>query len=121
MSTYSLDQLREDTEKKYGDFVVELGNDEEVRLRTPLRLPKEGREELRKMFRQYRELQESDDDGQFVSEQSIQLMRDQLYLLATNKNMANRMLKLVGDDLALLSGLLEAYAEATQLGEASAS
>lgn len=122
MATYSLDQLREDVENKYGDFVVEIGDGEEVRLRSALRMPKADRDKLRKLFNDYRDLQEKgDDDSIGLSDDSLNMLHTQLRLLATDKKAADKMLKMIGDDLAMLSGLLDAYTEATQPGEVSAS
>ncbi len=122
METYTLDQLREDVERKYQDFVIHIGEDDVVRFRSPMRLKKADRDALNEMFKVYRETQEESPDSSLENADKMQhMLRSQLLLLASDKDAAQRLLNLIGDDLATLSELLDKYNEATQVGEASPS
>ncbi len=117
---YSLDQLRNDVEKKYQDFSIEIGPDHVVRFRSPMRLKKDERTELKNLFKMYQEFQDNTDDDSALDNADMmqEMLRDQLRLVAENKKSVEELLEAIGDDLAMLSELLEQYNEATQVGEA---
>lgn len=115
MAGITLDQIRESAERKYGDFVVELGDGVEVRLRSALRLGKAERDSLNVLRKQHAALTENDD---VTIDDSLDLLCQQICLLAVDKAAAESMLALIGDDPAVLLSVIEAYAEASELGEA---
>lgn len=130
MATISLDQLREDVDRKYGDFEVELDGEHKCRLRNALRLNKDERSQLRSLQKRYdavsKEEKLPEDDPKRRSDSEIEeafttVLFEQIRLLAENKAAANKLLKAVGDDQAILMYLIEQYMETTQPGEANPS
>ena len=123
---YTLDQLREDVERKYGDFEIEISEGVTLALRSPLRLSSDERHDLDAMFNTYRKSRddESDEDESEIAvvDTTVDMLRDQIRILARDKKVADRFLgSEFGSDIAFLSVLVEHYNEATQPGEASPS
>lgn len=127
MATMTLDELRQDVEQRYGDFIVTLPDSVEVRLRSALRMPKEDRAKLRKLQQRFSDLQDetegshdSDEarDPDSIEDDMLEVVRDQIIVLADNKSHARRLLDEIGDDLAMLMGLVQSYMETTMPGEA---
>lgn len=133
MAGTSLDQIREAADKKYGDFVVDMGGGEEVRLRSGMRLSEDERKAVRNVEKKHRALrlkveaaQEAAEKGEELPEEDevsldseiIALLREQLRIVATDSNAAKKLLDAVGQDDGLLLTIVEQYAEATELGEA---
>lgn len=126
MATISLDQLREDVNRKYGDFEVELDGEHTCRLRNALRLNKDERNQLRSLQKRYdniakeEKLPEDDlnrrSDGE-IEEAFTTVLFEQIRLLAENKPSVNKLLKAVGDDQAMLMHIVQQYMEITQPGE----
>jgi hypothetical protein len=107
MASFSLDQIREAAEAKYGSTDISLG-DSVVRLLNPLRLPKTKRDALTK-------LQDNlEKDG---SDQE-QILSDAIVLVAETEAKGKALLKAVGGDLAVLAEIFETYGKGTQVGEA---
>lgn len=108
----TLDSIRQAAEKKYGSLSIDVDEDTTVVLLNPLRMPKAKRDKLM-------EVQEKlGGEGDLDHET---LMRDALRLVADDKDAVNKLLKEIGDDLAVLAQVFESYVERTQPGEASAS
>ncbi|WP_371671226.1 phage tail assembly protein [Streptomyces sp. NBC_00289] len=110
MASFSLDDIRAAAERKYGSTDIEFGG-ETVRLLNPLRLPKGRRDELMSLQDQ---LGKDDTDQAEVLAQAIRTV-------AESEKAADKLLKEVGGDLALLAEIFGHYGESTQVGEASAS
>lgn len=106
----TLDSIRAAAEAKYGALEIELDANTTVRMVNPLRLPKARRDELTA-------LQSSANEGGDTDTILIESVR----LVAETPAQANKLLKAVGDDLAVLAEIFERYAAGAQLGEASAS
>lgn len=108
-NTYSLDDIRNAAEAKYGSTDIDG-----VRLLNPLRLPKTKRDQLR-------ELQDvmsaETPEGEEPADQA-EYMRDMLRLVAENPLAVERLIEAIGDDLAVLATVLETYTKGTQAGEA---
>lgn len=107
---FTLDDIREATEAKYGATTIEFG-DESVDLRNPLRLTKDERAELRKA----QKAMSADDADQ------EKVIADILTLAAKDKAQIKKLLSIVGDDLAILAEILRGWMEDAQVGEASPS
>lgn len=105
-----LDDIRAAAEKKYGSTDIDFG-DGVLTLVNPLRLPKERRKALTSI--QDRLDEEGADQEEFLAEA--------IRIVASDKATADKFLDLVGDDLAVLASVFEAYTEDAQVGEASAS
>jgi hypothetical protein len=109
--TFTLDNFREAAEKKYGAMEIDLGDGTVCRLTNALRLPKSKRDSLLKM----------QDDMKKEGADQEQMLMDCLRLVAESVPAANKLLKAIGSDLAVLAEIFEQYSEGTQAGEASAS
>ncbi|MGW3323881.1 phage tail assembly protein [Streptomyces virginiae] len=107
MASYTLDDIRAAAEAKYGATEINFGDDV-CRLLNPLRLPKEKRTELLAIQDQ---LDGEDADQEAVLGQAIRLV-------AESQPAANKLLKAVGSDLAILAEIFETYGKGTQVGEA---
>ncbi|MFI9228980.1 phage tail assembly protein [Streptomyces rimosus] len=110
MASFSLDDIRTAAEAKYGSTDIELGDDT-VRLLNPLRLPKLSRQKLT----QLQDLMGGEDADQ------EELLSEAIRLVAETRKAADKLLKAVGGDLALLAEIFDRYGKGTQVGEASAS
>lgn len=117
MATMTLDELRADVERKYGDFVLALSDGTPVNLRAGMRLPKEDRVALRELQRRYSELSEADEGGDREDE-LVDIVAGQIEVISDDAENARRLVSEIGDDLALLMSVMTAYMEATQPGEA---
>lgn len=114
MSNFTLDDIRAAAEKKYGQLVIEFGN-EKVELRNPLRLSKDERKTLVKI---QNEMDEAENDEGFDQEEA---MKNIIILVAKEETSAKHLIAEIGDDLTVLAQIFASYGEATQAGEASGS
>lgn len=110
MASFSLDDIRAAAEAKYGATEINFGTDV-CRLLNPLRLSKEKRAELLKIQDQM--------DGEDVDQE--EMLAGAIRLVAESQPAANKLLKAVGSDLAVLAQIFQTYGDGTQAGEASAS
>lgn len=112
MATFSLDDIRNAAEAKYGSTDIDMGGGDMLVLANPLRLPKEKRKALGTI--------QDNMDGDEDRDQADAL-RDAIRIVATDQVKAERFLSIVGDDLAMLATVFNKYTEGSQVGEASAS
>ncbi|MFE0104134.1 phage tail assembly protein [Streptomyces sp. NPDC059009] len=110
MASFSLDDIRAAAERKYGSTDITFGEDT-VRLLNPLRLSKAKREALAKL----QEEMGNDDVDQ------AEALSDAIRTIAESDKAADKLLAVVGGDLAILAEIFGHYGESTQAGEASAS
>ncbi|MEU6959591.1 phage tail assembly protein [Streptomyces sp. NPDC045456] len=110
MASFSLDDIRAAAEAKYGSTDIELVDDT-IRLLNPLRLPKLSRQKLT----QLQDLMGGEDADQ------EELLSEAIRLVAETRKAADKLLKAIGGDLALLAEIFDRYGKGTQVGEASAS
>ncbi|WP_328310254.1 phage tail assembly protein [Streptomyces sp. NBC_00442] len=110
MASFSLDDIRNAAEARYGSTDIELG-DETVRLLNPLRLPRDTRTKLSQL---------QDDMGGEDADQE-ELLSEAIRLVAEHAAAADKLLKAVGGDLAVLAEIFDRYGKGAQVGEASAS
>jgi hypothetical protein len=118
MATYSLDQLREDIERKYAPFSIDLGDGRTVNLRPVLRLPETDRRRFSEVARRVQDAQ-ADGDGADLAELGDSI-RGMLRVVADPPEAADALLAALPDD-AYAVELLTRYMEATQPGEVSPS
>lgn len=105
---FTLDDIREQAEQKFGSFDIDLGPRGTLKLRNPLRLSKAERDALRD-----REGDE-DEDGDDQEEKLRELIR----LVADDKDKADALLAQIGDDLAMLATIVKGYSNGVGVGEA---
>ena len=111
MATFTLDSIREKAEEKYSSTDIELANGDMVSLLNPLRLPKEKRKKLMS-------IQDSLDEEDAEQEE---VLADAIVLVSDNTVKAKKLLKEIGDDMAVLAEIFSLYTGDAQVGEASAS
>lgn len=111
MPSVTLADIQAAADRKYGPYVIDMGNGSSVTLLNALRLPQEKRVALMKL----QDLQE--EDAENIGAHLEEMVR----LTAKTKADADRLIRAVGGDLALLAEILEGYGKASELGEASAS
>lgn len=110
-TSVTLKDLQAASQERWGDYVIEdLG----VTLRHALRLSEEERTTLAALQSKEEEEGEGAEEGDVV-----QRITDTIRLLASDPKSADALLKAIGGDITVLVTIMEQYAEATQLGEAS--
>jgi len=124
---YTLDQLREDVEAKYGPFVLELGDGKTVTLHPIMRLPQDRRERFAEQYRELQAVQRKSDDGD-AGDVLLQLdqvgdhVRGLLATVAATPADADRLMAVLpADDTTMALELFEQYAGKAMPGEASPS
>ena len=110
MSNFTLDDFRAAADKKYGSLTIALPDGSEVELLNVIRLPKAKRDALRDI--QETSTEDLDEDA---------MLKQTISLVCKSEAQANRLFEQVGDDLAVLASILEAYQEKSDLGNASRS
>lgn len=122
MPTVTLDQIRESIEKKYAPVVVPFGDGLSCTLVQALRLPKDKRRAMSEVQKESAagEIADGDDMDSRESRQ-LEALRQIVRIAATDPTEADLLLDEIGDDVLVLSEVLNAYSGATQLPEASAS
>ncbi|MYT31750.1 MULTISPECIES: phage tail assembly protein [unclassified Streptomyces] len=110
MASFSLDDIRNAAEAKYGSTDIEIGGDT-VRLLNPLRLAKDARTKLSAL---------QDHLGTDGADQE-ELLSEAIRLVAEHPKAAEKLLDAVNGDLAVLAEIFDRYGKGTQAGEASAS
>lgn len=122
MSTFSLDQIREAAEQKYGATVIELGDGQEARLLNPIRLSSDKRKALMKVQSQIESLQTdeevSDEAASELADKQLALLADAIRAVAETPFQAELLLDKVGSDGAMLITVFELYNKAEAPGEA---
>lgn len=117
MPKITLDSIREAVNAKYDATEIELSPDCIVKLRNPLRLPKEERKALVAKFDSFK----GDGKKEVSDEDQVKLLSEVLTIAAEDKALVNILIETLGDDLALYAEVLETYVGGVQVGEASAS
>ena len=110
MASYTLDDIRDAAEAKYGSTDIDLGAGGTLRLVNVLRLPQEKRDRLQELQARAGEEGESGDPGDGL----VEILR----LVAEDEKRLDLLLEEVGDDLGVLATLVDTYVGATQAGEA---
>ena len=111
MSSFTLDEIRAASEKKYGSVDIDLSDTERVVLVNPLRLSKENRAKLTGL--QESMSAEGADQGE--------LLEGAIRLVAQSQTQAEKLLTAIDGDLTILVEIFERYSGSVQAGEASAS
>ena len=112
MSSLSLDKINTEVENRYAPFVIADVPGGDVVLRHAIRLAKSERAQLAELNAELAKVQQSGD-----IEAGLEFTRKVLRLLSVGDG-GQRLIKVIGEDAAKLTYVLEAYAEATQMGEA---
>ncbi|GLZ81410.1 hypothetical protein Afil01_62170 [Actinorhabdospora filicis] len=108
---FTLDDIRNAAEARYGSTDIAIDEARTVRLLNPLRLPRARRDELAA-------LQEAIQAEGADQEKAI---TDMIRCVAETRSAGDALIKATGGDLAVLATIIERYSEGAQVGEASAS
>jgi len=111
MAKFTLDNIRQAAQAKYGSTDIELDDGFTVKLLNPLRLTKARRTELQGLQAR---LEEEGADQEEILYATVRLV-------AQNEHAAERLSADVGEDLTVLVEIFRNYSEGTHAGEASAS
>jgi len=110
MATFTLDSIREKAEEKYSSTDIEFG-DVSVSLLNPLRLTKAKRKQLMS-------IQDTLDEDDAEQEE---ILADAIILVSDDTAKAKKLVKEIGDDMAVLAEVFSLYTGDAEVGEASAS
>lgn len=112
-NVYSLETLREDAERKFAPISIALKDGTEVVLSNVMRLGKTHRKEVLALLKSGKEKAEDD-----AADDTLDNMLRVIELVAKETPKGKRLVREIGDDLAVASSIIGYWAEATQLGEA---
>jgi len=113
----TLDSIRAAAERKYGTYNIEVEEGVVAKLRNPLRLSKDERKQLKALQDR---INDEPAEGEEREDQE-DLLAEAIRLVAEHVPTANKLLRQVGDDLAVLAEIFEGYSAGAEVGEASAS
>ena len=114
-NVFTLDALREEVEKEYAPIVLVLPDGKEVQLRNLVRLPKKERSVALEYLKQINELESNSAEGVDT------LVDVSVKLLALVSDDGRALAKELGDDLSLVTKLLNVWMDGSQPGEAKSS
>lgn len=119
---FTLDDIAEAAEKKFGATVIEIEEGVDVELVNIVRLPSDKRKELTKLQEKFSEKEDEENEGaeeqdieESVAEQ-VEILESMIRTVA--KDGADRLIDTLGGDLASLLSVFEMYSKETELGEA---
>jgi hypothetical protein len=115
-NVFSLDALREETEKEFAPVKIGLSDGSEATLRSLVRLNKKTREEVLSTLKALQTISDSEETTIEDVDRMVDAASKILALTATN---GKQLVKELDGDLSLTMKVLEAWLEATQPGEAS--
>lgn len=123
MSTFTLDEIREAAEAKYGSTVIPLPGGIEVKLLNPIRLSKEKRAELMRIQGEMNSLAESaegasDEDAIDTTEAQFDLLARAIRTVCETQRQADALLAKIGHDGGQLLTVFERYNKSEAPGEA---
>lgn len=117
-NVFTLDSLREEADKKFAPFKVELSDGTYANMRSLLRMNKLTREAVMK---QMDAMSSSDDDDDSVGVEELATAVSKVIELVAGKEKGKLLLKDLDGDLGLSMTLIEQWMELTQSGEAESS
>lgn len=117
---FTLESLREEIEREFAPYQIDLGDDRVVTLRNVLRLPKKDRDVVYGLLDQ---LSAKDEDGNEESglsstEKSAEIALKILPLVAENEKGGRQLVDALGDDIALTLRVFSSWMGGSQVGEA---
>lgn len=117
---FTLSDIRDAAARKYAPVEVQLDDEgEEILYLIPaLRLPKEKREALAKIQEERAAKEEGDAT---TLDQLADFLRDYIRIIGSDAKLTEKLLAVIGDDVAEMSEFVAVYNEDTEVGEASTS
>lgn len=113
--------MREEIEREFAPFQVEMPGGKLLTLRNILRVPKKNRETVYEYLDQISEAQKDDEDTLGSTEKSAQIALQIIPLVADNEKLGRQLVEQIEDDLALTLRVFSKWMEGTQAGEAAPS
>lgn len=115
MPSMTLDDLNKAADKKFGNFEIELEGEETLVFLNPLRLPKDRRKQMTRIFEGdiLKARVEEDDDLDMYD-----LYAEAFAVAAATPRHFERLAEVIGDNPAQWSILFQAYNGESELGEA---
>lgn len=107
-NVFSLDQLREEVEREFAPFVIELSDGSKVTLRNLIRLGANDRKRAAELLDELANSSTADEDLITLVEGALSIIADR----------GNKLVKEINGDLSLALKVLGEWAKATQSGEA---
>ena len=119
---FTLDSMREEIEREFAPFQIDLGEDKVVTLRNVLRLPKKDREKVYALLDQLGNTQDDEDEGGLSNtERSAEIALQILPLVAESEKLGRQLVEAIEEDLALTLRVFSSWMGGTQVGEADSS
>ena len=119
---FTLDSMREEIEREFAPFQIDLGEGKVVTLRNVLRLPKKDREKVYALLDQLGGTQDDEDEGGLSStEHSAEIALQILPLVAESEKLGRQLVEAIEEDLALTLRVFSSWMGGTQVGEADSS
>ena len=118
MPSFSLADLNAAADKQYGNFEIPVSEDEVLVFLNPLRLTKERRAKMTKLFQNGTIASRLEDEPEL---DMYDLYREAFQIAAVNEGTFERLVEVVGDSPAKWTLLFSEYNGTSELGEASAS
>ncbi len=107
-----LADIRNAADAKYGSYDIDLGDGNVTKLLNPLRLSDEKRAELKVVENELSNSNADEDADQ------VAIFQRAIRAVAETEGQADRLLALIGRDLAVLAEVFSGYGANTQAGEA---
>lgn len=119
-NVFTLDAMRLETQKKFAPFKIQLGDGSEVSLSSALRLDSDDRKTVQKALQEISDINDEEDDSPETFDRLIEAISKVFNAIADKPA---KLLKDLDDEdqlvkTALMSRVLSAWADETQLGEA---
>ena len=115
---FTLDAMREDIEREFAPFQIEV-DDKTLTLKNLLRVPRKNRDEVYALLDEMAELQAAEEgNGLANTERSAQIALQIIPLVADSEKLARALVSYIEDDLALTLRVFSAWMDRTQSGEA---
>lgn len=116
MASITLKEIYDAVEEKYAPIEIDLGDGSDpVVLKPYLRLPEKRRKALAEYLGTIRE---AVDDENNTSLDEAEFLKKMILSVAENETRGKALIKVVGDDLAVMKAIVDEYNDKTNPGEA---
>ncbi|OHT67767.1 hypothetical protein BKG67_22900 [Mycobacteroides chelonae] len=124
-NVFTLDSFREEVEREFAPFKLQITEDVTLTLRNLIRIPETKRKKAFSLIEEMQDVKASDSSDISDSGDSLDLAAaiglQLIPLVADNESVANELVEAIRDDVPLIMKVLEGWMEATQVGEATSS
>lgn len=124
-NVFTLDSYREEVEREFAPFKLQITEDVTLTLRNLIRIPEAKRKKAFSLIEELQDVKASDSTDISDNGDSLDLAAaiglQLIPLVADNETVANQLVEAIRDDVPLIMKVLEGWMEATQVGEATSS